>query len=169
MAAFLQIARAKGRSMILTFTLALWLLWKAHPDLMICAAFWLCVIWTIHAKNLIRYGAGLIILMGVVLNATVTELNGGVMPVVGMPNQFRAAAPIWQSAQTNNHLLFLADHASLHFFSIGDLVLLGGASLLLVANLHQKLKKAALDVGVPQTCPNRNLQPQIVRAEASPL
>lgn len=63
------------------------------------------------------------------------------MPVVGMPNQFRAAAPVWQSAHTNNHVLFLADHASLHFFSIGDLVLLGGASLLLVANLHQNLKR----------------------------
>jgi hypothetical protein len=125
----------------MTITLILWLLWKAHPSVAICAAFWLSVIWMIRSKNLIRHSAGLIVLLGVVLNATVTELNGGVMPVVGMPTHFQAASPIWQGAGTSNHWLFLADHASLHFFSIGDFMLIGGASMFLLMKLCQKLAK----------------------------
>jgi hypothetical protein len=121
--------------MILTVTL--WLLWNAHPDVVVCAAFWLSVIWLIRSENLIRHSAGLIVLVGVVLNAVVTELNGGVMPVVGMPRRFQAASPVWQAAQTSNHWLFLADHAYLHFFSIGDLMLIVGSFLFLVAKLHQ--------------------------------
>jgi hypothetical protein len=122
-------------------TLTLWLLWKADPGVVVCAAFWLSVVWILHSKKVTRYPAGAIVLMGVVLNATVTELNGGVMPVVGMPLYFHAASPIWQAAQTSNHLLILADHSSLYFFSIGDLALIGGAAMFLLAKLHQKLAK----------------------------
>lgn len=125
-------------------TLTLWLLWKAHPGVVVRAAFWLSVIWIIRSKILIRHPAGAIVLLGVVLNATVTELNGGVMPVVGMPIYFQAASPIWQAAQTSNHLLILADHAALHFFSIGDLALIGGAAMFVLAKLHQKLAKQCL-------------------------
>jgi hypothetical protein len=121
--------------------LTLWLIWKAHPGLVICAAFWLSVIWIIHSKSLTRHSAGLIVLLGVVLNAVVTELNGGVMPVVGIPKHFDTASPIWQAAQTNNHLLVLADNASLHFFSIGDLTLIAGALMLLLPKLFQTLAK----------------------------
>jgi hypothetical protein len=123
--------------MILTLTL--WLLWKAHPGVVVCAAFWISVVWILHSKKVTRYPAGAIILLGVVLNAAVTELNGGVMPVVGMPMHFQEASPIWQAAQTSNHLLILADHASICFFSIGDLVLIGGTAMFVLAKLHQKL------------------------------
>jgi hypothetical protein len=122
-------------------TVILWLLWKAHPNVAICAAFWLSAIWMIRSKNLIRHSTGFIVLLGLVLNATVTELNGGVMPVVGMPMHFRAASPIWQAAETSNHWLFLADHASLHFFSIGDFMLIGGTSIFLLTKLYQKLAR----------------------------
>ena len=122
-------------------TVILWLLWKAHPNVAVCAAFWLSAIWMIRSKNLIRHSTGLIVLLGLVLNATVTELNGGVMPVVGMPMHFRAASPIWQAAETSNHWLFLADHASLHFFSIGDFMLIGGTSMFVLTKLYQKLAK----------------------------
>ena len=125
------------RNMIVTLTL--WLVWKAHPSVVVCAAFWLSLIWIIHSKSLIRHSAGLIVLLGVVLNAVVTELNGGVMPVVGMPKYFHTASPIWQAAQTSNHVLVLADKASLHFFSIGDLTLIAGTSMLLLAKLYQTL------------------------------
>jgi hypothetical protein len=67
--------------------------------------------------------------------------TGGVMPVVGMPTYFRAASPIWQAAETSNHWLFLADHASLHFFSIGDFMLIGGASMFILTKLYQKLAR----------------------------
>ena len=120
-------------------TLTLWLVWKAHPSVVVCAAFWLSVIWIIHSKSLIRHFAGLIVLLGVVLNAVVTELNGGVMPVVGMTMSFHTASPIWQAAQTSSHLIVLADNASLNFFSIGDLTLITGASMLLLAKLYQTL------------------------------
>lgn len=122
--------------MILTVTL--WLLWKAHPHVLLCAAFWLSVVWMIRSKSLARHSAGLMVLLGVVLNALVTELNGGVMPVVGMPSRFQAASPIWQAAQTNSHWLLLADHASLHFFSPGDLMLIVGGSLYILGTLYQK-------------------------------
>lgn len=129
----------ENKKMIVTFIL--WLAWRAHPGVVICAAFWLSVIWIIHSKRLIRYSAGSIVLLGVVLNALVTEWNGGVMPVVGMPRYFRAASPIWQAAQTSNHWLLLADHASLQFFSVGDLVLMSGASTFVLLQLYQKLRK----------------------------
>ena len=129
---------------ILTFIL--WLVWKVHPGVAICAAFWLCVIWIIHSKRLIRYSAGSVVLLGVTLNALVTEWNGGVMPVVGMPRYFRAASPIWQAAHSSNHLLLLADHASLHFFSIGDLALVSGGSMFILLQLYQKLKKGVYAV-----------------------
>jgi hypothetical protein len=64
------------------------------PNTAICAAFWLSVIWVIRSTRLIRYGGGFTILLGVVLNALVTEFNDGVMPVLGMPLHFQTAAPI---------------------------------------------------------------------------
>jgi hypothetical protein len=126
-------------------TLTLWLVWKAHPGLGICAAFWLSVIWIIHSKSLTRHSAGLVVLFGVVLNAVVTELNDGVMPVVGMPKHFHAASPIWQTAQTSSYLLVLADKASLHFFSIGDLMLIAGASMLLLGTCVRQRQSSAAD------------------------
>jgi hypothetical protein len=128
----------------LIVTLTLWFIWKAHPDVVVCAAFWLSLVWILHSKRVTRHPAGTVVLLGVVLNATVTELNGGVMPVVGMPAHFRAASPIWQAAQTSNHLLILADHGSLHFFSIGDLALIGGTAMLVLATLYQKVTKQQL-------------------------
>jgi hypothetical protein len=129
----------------------LWLVWKAHPAVITCVAFWLSVIWIIHSKNLFRHVAGMAVLLGVALNATVTELNGGVMPVVGMPMHFQPASPVWQAAHTSNHLLFLADNASLHFFSIGDLALIGGTAMFLLAKCSRKWAKLSI-------CNNRTSQ-----------
>jgi hypothetical protein len=119
--------------------LILWLVRKAHPDIVICTAFWLSVIWTIHTNKVIRCSGGSLVLLGVILNALVTEVNGGVMPVIGVPTHFQAASPVWQAASTNHHWLLFADHTWLCFFSIGDLALLGGTSMFLVARLYTKL------------------------------
>jgi hypothetical protein len=127
--------------MPIILTLLLWLVWRGHPTVVMCAAFWLSVIWIIRSTRLIRCGGGFIILLGVVLNALVTEFNDGVMPVLGMPLHFHAAAPIWQAAQSGSHLLFLADQSSLRFFSIGDLTLLMGTSMFLLSRLSQRLSK----------------------------
>jgi len=123
----------------MVLVMILWLLWKAHPGVAICSAFWLSVIWVIRSKNLTDHPSGLVVLLGVLLNAIVTGLNDGVMPVVGMALHVRPASPIWQPAQASNHLLFLADLASLHFFSIGDLTLIGGTSMLLFAKSRRWL------------------------------
>ena len=127
--------------MPIILTLVLWFVWKEHPNVVMCAAFWLSVIWVIRSMRLIRYGGGFTILLGVVLNALVTEFNDGVMPVLGMPLHFQTAAPIWHAAQSGNHLLFLADKSSLQFFSIGDLALLMGTSMFLLGRLYQRLRK----------------------------
>lgn len=125
--------------MPIVLTLVLWFVWKEHPNVGMCAAFWLSLIWVIRSLRLVRDSGGFIILVGVVLNALVTEFNDGVMPVNGMPLHFQTAAPIWHAAQSGNHLLFLADQSSLQFFSIGDLALLMGTSMFLLGRLHQRL------------------------------
>lgn len=121
--------------MPIILTLVLWFVWKEHPNVVMCAAFWLSVIWVIRSMRLIRYGGGFTILLGVVLNAMVTEFNDGVMPVLGMPLH------LWHAAQSGNHLLFLADRSSLQFFSIGDLALLMGTSMFLLGRLYPRLSK----------------------------
>jgi hypothetical protein len=131
--------RCEGQNMVLV--MILWLLWKAHPGVAICSSFWLSVIWMIRSKNLTDHPSGLVVLLGVLLNAVVTGLNDGVMPVVGMAIHVRPASPIWQPAQASNHLLFLADLAALHFFSIGDLTLIGGTSMLLFAKSRRWLTR----------------------------
>ena len=127
--------------MPIILTLVLWFVWKEHPNVVMCTSFWLSVIWVIRSTRLISYGGGFAILLGVVLNALVTEFNDGVMPVNGMPLHFQTAAPIWHAAQSGNHLLFLADQSWLLFFSIGDLTLLMGMSMFLLGRLYQRLSK----------------------------
>ena len=111
-------------------TILLWLFWKSHPGVASCTLFWLDVLWIVRTKLLFQNFGGLLIFLCVVLNAAVTEANSGVMPVVGMPQHFRTASPVWQAARASSHLLPLADNASLHFFSIGDLILIFGTALL---------------------------------------
>lgn len=117
--------------MIMTLALLLSFAWREHPDVAICAAFWLSVVSALYLTKLIYRPAGLVVLLGAVCNAVVTVFNGGVMPVVGMPNTFSPAFPIWQAAHGNQGLLTLADHASLYYFSIGDFLLMIGAAILL--------------------------------------
>ena len=131
----------RQEKLIVFLTITVWLFWKAHPSLLICTLFWLDVIWIIHAKRLLRGLAGFIILLGVALNAVVTEANGGVMPVVGMPKNLRSASPVWCGATAHHHFLILADHAAMRFFSVGDLLLLAGASAFLLARLYRAFKK----------------------------
>ena len=126
--------------MAVILPLILSVLWKVYPDIVICALFWLSIIWMTHSMKLVSHPAGLLILLGAVSNAVVTVFNGGVMPVVGMPNSFSPLFPVWQRAQGSHGLLLLADHASLYYFSIGDFCLIAGASMLVLARLHNKLQ-----------------------------
>jgi lipoprotein signal peptidase len=129
--------------MIIILALFLSVLWKAYPDTAICALFWLSIVWITYSTKLVSRPAGLLILLGAVSNAVVTVFNGGVMPVVGMPNSFSPVFPVWQQAHGTHGLLLLADHASLYYFSIGDVLLIAGASMLLLSRLHNKFQGSA--------------------------
>ncbi len=128
--------------MAVILPLLLSILWKVHPDVAICALFWLSIVWMTHATKLVSRPAGLLILLGAVSNAVVTVLNGGVMPVVGMPKSFSPLFPVWQRAHASHGLLLLADHASLNYFSIGDFFMIADASMLVLAGIYAKFQGA---------------------------
>jgi len=75
------------------------------------------------------------------LNGLVTTANAGTMPVVGMPSTLHPVSPMWRAATSTTRLPFLADQARLGMFSVGDLVMLFGGILIVVAIcLHPALK-----------------------------
>src|SRR4051812_3815071 len=92
-------------------------------------SFFIVVLRIIARDNFIARLGCLMAVAGLVMNACVTQLNGGVMPVVGMPSSFQPAGPLWVPA-AGGHLLFMADHAANFYFSIGDILLRGGFAIL---------------------------------------
>jgi len=80
-------------------------------------------------------------LCGLMLNALVTDVNAGAMPVVGMPSTLHPASPMWRAATPKTRLAFLADQVQLGLFSVGDLVMLFGGILIVVICLHRKTLK----------------------------
>jgi hypothetical protein len=75
------------------------------------------------------------------LNGMVTAANAGTMPVVGMPSTLHPVSSMWRAATSKTRLPFLADQARLGMFSVGDLVMLFGGILTVVAIcLHRALK-----------------------------
>lgn len=92
------------------------------------------------SKNFKTFGAALLAL-GILSNTLVIFANDRAMPVVGMPATFHAASPIWRAANPSDHLLALADHASMGFFSVGDFCLMAGAFLLAFQFVKSKRRK----------------------------
>jgi len=80
-------------------------------------------------------------LCGLTLNALVTDANAGTMPVVGMPSTLRPASAMWRAATSKTRLLLLADQARLGLFSVGDLVLMFGGTLIVAVCLHRTLDR----------------------------
>jgi len=115
----------KGVAVLVT-----WLAWKHTASLTMCWLFWLTVLAVEIRIRQVNYGV-LFLILGTASNALVTLLNDGVMPVVGMPAQLQATYPIWQMAGAGNRMLILADHASLSYFSVGDLCMQAGCLVLL--------------------------------------
>lgn len=91
------------------------------------------------AKKTKTFG-GILLVLGIFSNALVILANGKTMPVVGMPATFHAASPIWRAATPSHHLLALADHASLGFFSLGDFCLMAGALVLAFRFVKSKME-----------------------------
>ena len=108
-------------------------IWLCEP----CAILWL-VIRAVRSP-LVRAGVSLM-LCGLMLNALVTGANAGAMPVVGMPSTLHPASPMWRATTSKTWLPFLADQAQPGQFSVGHLVLLFGAILIVAVCLYRTLK-----------------------------
>jgi hypothetical protein len=117
------------------------LAWAQHPEIWLCescAILWLVL--RVVRLPWVRAGV-LLVLCGLMLNGLVIAANSGAMPVVGMPSAVHPVSPMWEAATSKTRLPFLADHAQLGLFSIGDLVMLFGGVLIVVATcLHRALK-----------------------------
>ena len=116
------------------------LAWTQHP------AIWLCescaILWLVgRAVRSPWVQAGVVLMLcGLMLNAMVTDANAGAMPVVGMPPTLRPASPMWKPATPTTRLAYLADQVRLGLFSVGDLVLMFGGTLILATCLHRTVK-----------------------------
>ena len=82
---------------------------------------------------------------GLAMNAMVTDANAGTMPVVGMPPTLRPVSPMWHPATPHTRLALLADQASLGLFSVGDVVLLFGGTLIIAICIRRTLRRRAAD------------------------
>jgi hypothetical protein len=114
------------------------LAWTQHPAIWLCescAILWLVV--RAVRSPWVRAGV-LLMLCGLMLNALVTEANAGTMPVVGMPSTLHPTSPMWRAATSHTRLPLLADQARLGLFSVGDLALLLGGILIIVAICIQR-------------------------------
>jgi hypothetical protein len=82
-----------------------------------CYLFWITTLaWIVRYIIGAKVKGGLFVLMGITCNASVTLLNGGVMPSVGISPTFQPASTIWNVSGKGRWLL-LADHAALYRFS----------------------------------------------------
>ena len=119
------------------------LAWTQHP------AIWLCeccaILWLVlrsFRSPLVRAGV-LLMICGLAMNAMVTDANAGAMPVVGMPASIRPVSTMWQPATSHTRLLLLADQAQLGLFSVGDVILLLGGSLIMAICFRRALRRRA--------------------------
>src|SRR5467141_1795578 len=74
------------------------LAWTEHPAIWLCescAILWLVL--RVVRSPLVRTGV-LLMLWGLGMNALVTDINAGSMPVVGMPPTVRPASSMWQGS-----------------------------------------------------------------------
>jgi uncharacterized protein DUF5317 len=119
------------------------LAWTQHPTIWLCES--CAILWLVARADRSHWvqGGVLLMLCGLMLNGLVTEANAGTMPVVGMPSRLHPASPMWRAATSNTRLPFLADQARLGLFSIGDLVLLFGAILIVATCLHRTLTRCS--------------------------
>jgi hypothetical protein len=137
-------------------------------------AIWLCesceILWMVIRavrSGWVRAGV-LLVLCGLMLNGLVTAANAGTMPVVGMPSTVHPLSPMWQAATSKTRLPYLADQARLGMFSIGDLVMLFGGSLILVICLHRAIKYGGrTDSHTAEASPGRDLRFCCQRLEVS--
>ena len=116
------------------------LAWTQHPALWLCES--CAILWLVLRfvrSRVVRSGV-LLMLSGLMLNALVTNVNSGRMPVVGMPSTLHPMNSTWQAATSNTRLAFLADQARLGMFSVGDIALLVGGILVVAICIRRLLR-----------------------------
>lgn len=127
------------------------LAWMEYPAIWLCvscAILWLTL--RVLRSPLARIGV-LLMLCGLGMNALVTDTNAGSMPVVGMPSGVQPVSPMWQGATSQTRLPLLADQARLGLFSIGDIALLFGGTLVVAVRLRRTA--GATDLQLPAISP----------------
>jgi len=107
-------------------------LWRATASMAFCYLFWITTLaWIVRYIIGAKVRGRFFVLMGITSNASVTLLNGGVMPSVGISPTFQPASTIWNVSGKGQWLL-LADQAALYRFSIGDMFLIAGLLICLI-------------------------------------
>jgi len=124
-----------------------------------CYLFWITTLaWIVRYIIGAKVKGGLFVLMGITCNASVTLVNGGVMPSVGISPTFQPASTVWNVSGKGQWLL-LADQAALYRFSIGDMFLIAGLLIFLIGAVRfahnnsrqsRKLTKVACWNGSPE-------------------
>lgn len=117
------------------------LAWSQYPLVWLCeccAILWL-VVRSIRSPWA-RAGV-LMMICGLTMNALVTDANAGTMPVVGMPSTLRPVSPMWHAATAHTRLALLADQARLGLFSVGDVILLFGGSLIMAICFRRAIRR----------------------------
>lgn len=106
--------------------------WGNYPSIVSASVFWTLattygVLFIITASNRFTRLGWIIMRIGGSLNMIVVLANGGFMPVVGG----ESSKGLWVVATESHRLLFLADR--FWGLSLGDLVLMGGLAVVVVA------------------------------------
>lgn len=123
-------------SCFMVVVFATWMHWKRNPGPGGCVIFWASTFLLLF--RLFKFWQGrpfvvaalAVVVLGSLSNAVVTIANAGHMPVVGMQPTFVPASHLWEAASDHSRLVFLADSSSMGDRSIGDFLLLAGATLL---------------------------------------
>jgi Family of unknown function (DUF5317) len=117
------------------------LAWTQHPGIWLCES--CAILWLVIRGVRSRWERAGVLLMlcGLLLNGLVMTANAGAMPVVGMPSTLHPLSPMWRPATAETRLPYLADQTRLGLFSIGDLVMLIGGSLIVTICLNRAVKK----------------------------
>jgi hypothetical protein len=120
------------------------LAWGQHPTIWLCGSCAILGLMLRRVRSPWVRGGVLLVICGLTMNALVTSANAGTMPVVGMPATIHPASQIWQAATPETRLPLLADRARLGLFSIGDIVMLFGGSLVLAMCLGRASQDSGL-------------------------
>lgn len=123
-------------------------LWRCTGSVVLGGLFWMALIaWVMSYLFQYKVRGRFLALLGIASNVLVISVNGGVMPVVGIPSTFLPWGKVWDISG-NGRWLMLADQASLHRFSVGDIMLIAGCCICTVdvlSRMYPLVKQRLVD------------------------